>query len=252
MSDRPEGAAGADAAIVGIRRAALSTDLAAAVAELIRQRRLGPGDAIPALRPLAEQFGVAVPTMREALRRLEGMGILEFRHGSGIYVGPNANRLVVANAMAPRPTKAKLQELLSARLLIEPAIAGQAAQRREPAALAALQEALATARSFIGAAAPLGAAADRGLAEANVRIHQAIAAVTGNSVLAETVDTWASLHARDQAEILMLHGDPEQDYAEHAELVACIAGGRWQLAQRKMRDHLAGVLATITEAGEPT
>lgn len=241
---------GAETATVGIRRAALSTDLAAAVAELIRQRRLKPGDAIPALRPLAEQFGVAVPTMREALRRLEGMGILEFRHGSGIYVGPNANRLVVANAMAPRPTRGQLQDLLSARLLIEPAIAGQAARRREPVALAALQDALATARGFIGAGAPLGAAADRGLAEANVRIHQAIAAVTGNSVLAETVDTWASLHARDQAEILLLHGDPEQDYAEHAELVASITAGRWQLAQRKMRDHLAGVLETISEAGE--
>jgi len=52
----------------GVRRAALSTDLGSAVAAMISAEDLKPGQSIPSLRVLAERFGVAVPTMREALR----------------------------------------------------------------------------------------------------------------------------------------------------------------------------------------
>ena len=132
-----------------LRRSDLSTDLAAAVAEMISTDKLVTGQAIPALRPLAARFGVAVPTMRESLRRLEGMGILEFRHGSGIYVGPNSNRMVLANVLAPRPTGEQLAQLLQARLVIEPPIAALAATVRSADGLAQLETALADAHGCL-------------------------------------------------------------------------------------------------------
>lgn len=234
----------ADAALArpatgAVRRAALSTDLAAAITQMISADQLSAGQPIPAVRSLALRFGVAVPTMREALRQLEGMGILEFRHGSGIYVGPNSTRMVIANVLAPRPTREKLEQLLHARLVIEPPIAAMAATVRSAEGIARLEQALAQAQRCL-------LAADPELAAANSDLHRAVGVVTGNVVLAEILESLAAVHADDQAEILVLHGDAEQDYAEHADIVDHITAGDADAARRSVHDHLAGVLAVVS------
>jgi len=222
----------------GVRRAALSTDLGSAVAAMISAEDLKPGQAIPSPRVLAERFGVAVPTMREALRRLEGNGILEFRHGSGIYVGPNSNRLMFVNELAPSPTRDQLLHLLRARLVIEPPISALAAETRDPHGVTVLERALETARSCL-------ANADDALAKANTDIHRGAAAATGNPVLAEILDSLSAVHGADQSEILELYGDRDQDFAEHVQIVEHILAGRVEAARTAMHDHLADVIDVI-------
>lgn len=53
---------------------------------------------LPAERELAEEFGVSQPTVREAIRALDAMGLLDVRHGSGTYVSYN-RMLIVATAL---------------------------------------------------------------------------------------------------------------------------------------------------------
>src|SRR5690625_3316745 len=115
-----------------LARPNLSSDLVTAVVQMIGERGLERGMRLDSQRDLAAHFGVAVPTMREALRRLEGMGVLAFRHGSGIYVGENFNRSVVPNIALPNADTQRLVELIQARALIEPAIAAEAAATRNP------------------------------------------------------------------------------------------------------------------------
>jgi GntR family transcriptional repressor for pyruvate dehydrogenase complex len=228
----------------GVRRAALSTDLGSAVAAMISAEGLKPGQSIPSLRVLAERFGVAVPTMREALRRLEGNGILEFRHGSGIYVGPNSNRLMFVNELAPSPTRDQLLHLLRARLVIEPPISALAAETRDPHGITVLERALETARSCL-------ANADDALAKANTDIHRGAAAATGNPVLAEILDSLSAVHGADQSEILELYGDRDQDFAEHVQIVEHILAGRVEAASTAMHDHLADVIDVIAAVPRP-
>ena len=55
----------------------------------ITKKKLVHGEKLPSLASLAEQFDVAMPTVRQAIKHLEGLGILECRHGTGTYVsGP--------------------------------------------------------------------------------------------------------------------------------------------------------------------
>ena len=54
-----------------------------------------PGEALASSRDLAKRFDLTTPTVREALRRLEATGIVEFRHGSGTYVGVGIDRRVL-------------------------------------------------------------------------------------------------------------------------------------------------------------
>jgi len=216
----------------------LSGNLADAVTQMIGDAGLVAGERIGTQRDLAARFGVAVPTMREALRRLEGIGILSFRHGSGIYVGTNYNRSVLPNALMPPADRDRLVELVQARVLIEPAIARQAATVQAPAAMERLAGLLAEAHRCL-------TTEDERLWRVNVDLHRAIADVADNRIVAEVLDAILLLHAEDQRRILTLHGDPEADYEEHEELVRLIQAGAADEVDQRMREHLTGVVGAI-------
>jgi DNA-binding FadR family transcriptional regulator len=55
------------------------------------------GARLPAERELADQFGVSGPTVREAIRGLSALGLVEVRHGSGAYVAPNVDSIVAVS-----------------------------------------------------------------------------------------------------------------------------------------------------------
>src|SRR5690606_20126450 len=201
------------------------------------------GDQLEGVKALAVRFGVAVPTMREALRRLEGLGIVELRHGSGIYVGGNAGRRVLMNPVLPRSDLDQLVELLEARLALEPEIARIAAQVRDPIGLAWLDEVLGQARAQLEAG-------DDMLWRTNLDIHRAIAATTGNAILAEVLDSVVLLHADDQRAILALHGDAVEDLGEHEQIRALVVAGDAAAAHSAVTDHLGHVVRVIRSRAE--
>ena len=70
-----------------VARPSLADALADQVLKLIRTDGLRPGDRLPSTRELSQRFAVTVPTLREALRKLQVTGAIQMRHGSGVYVG---------------------------------------------------------------------------------------------------------------------------------------------------------------------
>lgn len=222
---------------VGLRRT-LSSDLARAVVLLVNDQGLRPGDSLESAKSLAARFDVAVPTMREALRRLEGLGVLELRHGSGIYVGTNSGRRVLANPLSPKPDQGQLLEILDARLQIEPQMAHRAAEVREPVGLQWMEETLQLARQQV-------ADEEDALWLTNLDFHRAVAATAGNTVLAEVLDSILLVHGEAQREILRLHGDAATDYAEHTQLADAVRAGRPETARQVAFDHLEHVAAVI-------
>ena len=103
---------------------------------LVARQGLGPGARLPSERDLAEQLSVSRPSLREALIALEVEGRVEIRMGSGIYVRTGA-------AAAPELEVEGPMELLSARCIIESAIAEEAARHVTPAVIARLDDHLA-------------------------------------------------------------------------------------------------------------
>lgn len=77
------------------RRAAKITDeIVTRLRQDIAFGRLSPGERLPNERELAALFGVSQPTVRESVRVLEAMGLVEVRHGSGTYVNASVDRFV--------------------------------------------------------------------------------------------------------------------------------------------------------------
>lgn len=217
----------------------LTTDLVRALVEMIGERSLTPGMKLDSQRDLAAHFGVAVPTMREALRRLEGMGVVDFRHGSGIYVGQNFNRSVIPNIALPEPTTDRLVELIEARALLEPVLAARAAELCDPESVAYLEALVDQAHHHLEHQ-------DERLWKVNIDIHRAIAAAAGNRIIDDVFDSLLSIHAEDQRRILLLHGDPQTDFAEHVEIVRLIAAGNVEEVTDLMRRHLLDVAKAIS------
>ncbi|WP_026196887.1 FadR/GntR family transcriptional regulator [Sciscionella marina] len=208
----------------------LSANLADWTIQLIRAEGLGRGDALPTARDLAQRFGVSTPTMREALRSLQATEIVEIKHGSGIYVGPNIGRTVLPNRNAGVLSPERFDELLEARLLVEPRLAELAAGNRTPEQVHRLRECLERAAGRIGD--------DAALHTENMDFHRLIAEAAGNSVLAEVVDSLLSVHGPEQRQILHIYNDRERDHAEHLDILAAIEAGKPVVARRLITKHL--------------
>jgi len=232
-------------------RATSSADyLTDGILALIREGNLQPGERLPSVDDLASIFGVASPTVREVLRRLEATGALEIRHGSGIYVRRTVQPLVVANPHGEAVDAASLRDLLRARLLVEPALARLAAEGLDHDGRLQLEASLAGATSALESD-------PQGLQEGGLGVHRAIARVAGNAILADIIDSLLDVHAREQLQIQELYGSPRRDVAVHADIVATILSGDGEAAEAQMRDHLLEVEATVlarlgNESGLPT
>src|SRR5918998_3745168 len=113
-------------AFQALDRRSLAHDAAEHLRELVSSGALRPGDRLPSERELASRLGVSRPTLREAVRGLVIMGLLETRHGAGTFVVRTApldgDGFTVTIDLADAP----VQELFEIRLLLEPSVTERA------------------------------------------------------------------------------------------------------------------------------
>jgi GntR family transcriptional repressor for pyruvate dehydrogenase complex len=214
------------------------------ILDLIERDGLRSGDKLPTVQALATRFAVAAPTMREALRRLQAVGVVEMRHGSGVYVRHAGRRVVLPNPYPGRLKIETLLDLLDARLLIEPHLAGLAAHAGDPA-IAEL------AQLIDGAAELLEGSEDAKLSATNLGFHRGVARCGGNSVLAQVIDTLLDLYAPEQMVILRLYADRVHDHQEHVAILQAIQAHDPALASERMQRHLEGVRTVVAARASP-
>lgn len=210
--------------------------IADGIVDIIGRRGLAPGDALESSRDLARRFEVTTPTVREALRRLEATGVVEFRHGSGTYVGPGAGRRLVANPHLPPPGRDAVLQLVEARLLLEPVIARAAASARDDDHLRDL------AATSVNALAPPDEDARPAL-----HFHVALAAASGNPLLRETVDALLHVRSREQVAIRQRYDDRRRDHAEHLEIFEAVRDQDADAAESLTRSHLESIRTSIAD-----
>jgi DNA-binding FadR family transcriptional regulator len=147
-------------------RAAVSDAVFGSLRDAILTGRIGPGEALPGERRLAEQFGVARHALREALRRLEQVGLVAVSHGGATRVldwrtHAGLEVLPELTSTAGPPAADVLCSVLEMRLALGRDAARLAARRISPAAAAELRAYLDETEVALAAGADDDEAADR-------------------------------------------------------------------------------------------
>lgn len=207
--------------------------LASRIKAMIREGKFQQGDRLPAIMEMARRFGVGHPTIREALKKLETMGFVQIRHGSGVYVTRSEEVLLVAAPdFSGTVTKKLLLDLLSARELIELQCVRDASRNAAPEHIQELQRILATAGENLH---------DDNLQHfTNLAFHRQLAIASGNLVFAQVVDVLVELFWDEQRPIIAF-APHERYHEEHLGILDAIIMRDEALGVERMRAHLAGV-----------
>ena len=105
-----------------------------AIKDLIRARGLEPGDLMPTEAELVVELGVSRSSIREAVRTLTALDILEVRHGTGTFVGqlslkPLVEGMIFRGVLLPGEGFQSLREIIEVRTALDQALAPRIVER---------------------------------------------------------------------------------------------------------------------------
>jgi len=217
--------------ITPIKKIRIAEEVADRIRVLMLDGTFPPGEPLPSERHLAERFGVSRGSIRDALRTLETIGLLETRHGQGTFPHElSVDRLVapLASVMAYR---ADLQdELLDVRRMFEPAVARVAALRATEEDLADLQRILETQRQKL----KTGQSA---IVE-DTAFHAILARSTRNRVVMSIMATLNDLLVSSRTQSLLQKGRPARSIDGHEAVVAALRRRDAEGASQAMYNHI--------------
>ena len=225
-------------AFAPVLKQSLSDKLAQRIRAMIQKGDYGQGDRLPPIMEMAKRFSVGHPTIREALKKLETMGIVEIRHGSGVYVSRSDEVLVLASPdFAGTVTKKLLLDLIDARMPLEMTSVAEAVKNATLDDLVEMRRLLKQAGDNFDN--------DVVLNETNMGFHRQIAIASGNTVLLQLLDVLRDLFTEEQRLILGIFGSRERDHREHLAILEALENRDESLGVERMRKHLQGVADSI-------
>jgi GntR family transcriptional repressor for pyruvate dehydrogenase complex len=198
------------------------------------------GDLIPPERELCQQLGIARTSLREALKAMELIGMLESRVGFGTTICPRSEFLSRPLLWAFTGTdQTELRELLEARALLERDLAGLAAERATADDLAAIGE---TIEQMAGAIKT-----DEPVLQADMAFHLAVAHAAHNEVLGNAAQLLRNLMRYWLDLKLRLPNVPKSALQRHRGIYQAILKRDVEAAQRIMWEHLHETSALVTQ-----
>lgn len=215
------------------RSETVSEAAAQALIGYISANQLHPGDKLPSERELVQMLGVSRLPLREALCILKGLGVVEARHGKGVFVRPLDMASVFGMLSPLLRTHANIDKtgIFEVRYHLESSIAEIAAEHRTQENLEALRYELAAMRRY---------AIDdrRAHMEHDMEFHRELARSTANPIfpvfMASITDLLFEVHAgyQDNASLRT------EAVGEHELILAAVSAGNGEQASAAMRDHI--------------
>ncbi len=201
------------------------------------------GQRIPPERELCQQLGIARTSLREALKAMELIGMLDSRVGEGTFVCPRSQFLSRPLLWALTSTDhSELRDVMEARALLEENLTGLAAERASEKDIRKIGRAVQVMRDKVARGASV--------LEADMTFHSAVAETAGNEVLRNAVALLRNLLAQWLSLKLAIPGVPEKVLRQHIEVYEAIQRHDAQGARDAMRKHLkatAQLIATLVK-----
>ncbi len=214
-----------------VRKTKLYAEVAKQIERMISEGLLKPGDKLPPERELAEMFQVSRSSVRDGIRSLELMGLVEPRQGEGTVVREiSAESLVNPLASVLVRKRELVGELLDVRKMLEPPLAGRAATHATREDVAYLEDILQRQKDKVR----------RGelAIDEDSEFHYTIATAAKNSVVLKVVDVLMDLLRESRERALQVDGRLQKSYAGHRRILSAIKRRHPAAAERAMRRHI--------------
>jgi GntR family transcriptional repressor for pyruvate dehydrogenase complex len=194
-------------------------------------RELPPGTKVPSERELTRELGVGRSTVREALNGLAMLGIVEIRHGQGVFVSTEPPQGGEPSSITAALERGVTNEFIEARLIVEVEVARLAARRRTDEDLARLEAALAEQEARLRG--DLDA-----LVDVAAHFNVLLAEAAHNEVLSAIIQSFVALMVERGPRVYSLEGFGEWDLQEHRGLYEAVRDRDAERAARLMREHI--------------
>ena len=168
------------------------------IIELILERELEPGEALPTETELAALLGTGRNTLREALKVLQALGVIEIRHGFGMFVaapdfGALADGLAFRARLSLRHHGREALELVEVRRVLETALIGGSVALMTPGRLAGLEAAVRRMEALAGSG--------EHFVEADADFHRRLFEPLDNGLLRGLLDAFQTVYRGIEREL---------------------------------------------------
>ncbi|MFJ8532194.1 FadR/GntR family transcriptional regulator [Streptomyces sp. NPDC093591] len=226
-------------------REPLASEVSRRLIDYLMSGEVAPGERIPSERQLTEMLGVNRPTVREAIKSLGFLGLLEIRQSSGTYFrGPDSDVLYRLFELGLVLGERGSKDLLRARAELEVLVAGLAAEAIDAEGAGLLRARLETMRTC----------ADEDFPEADMAFHATVADLCGNVVLRDMLKGMRAMIQRGWIERTVPTRGRQVAYDDHVPILEAIERGDGEAAREAMAHHMDGatkrLLAALEQGGK--
>ncbi|NEB80096.1 FadR family transcriptional regulator [Streptomyces sp. SID14478] len=223
-----------------VRHRRVSHQVQGAVMQLILDSGLHPGELLPTEAELMESLGVSRNSVREALKALQALDIVEIRHGYGTYVGqasltPLADGLTFRTLLRPATDAHALAEILQVREILEEGLV------RRVAAAPPADEILNQLDAIVRKMAESGEAGEP-FADLDREFHETLYRSLGNELIPQLLGAFWNVFNR-VAGVRQWSSDPAPEVTvdRHRAIVAALRARDVAGAQEAMATHFRGI-----------
>lgn len=211
------------------------------IAASIQQGQIGGGERLPTERELSTAFGVSRGVIREAIKVLGALGLVEARQGSGIYVLNTVPTVTRAFTLSVSPDAESVQRLFEFRRTLEVESAALAAVRRNDRQLA----------DIVAASDATARAVEQGEIEAfgafDNAFHAAVARASGNPYFEVAVATARQMQQDVVPLISDRIGSVRSAIQHHRAIAEAIGARDPETAAREMAAHIVYTARAVTQ-----
>jgi GntR family transcriptional regulator, transcriptional repressor for pyruvate dehydrogenase complex len=214
-----------------VRKVRVSEEIIGQVRDLITSGRLKVGDRLPAERDLAKTLEVGRSTVREAIRALESLGVLQARPGEGTFLVSNpADQRTDQFAADVFKSWDNQRKLFEVRMVIEPDLASLAARRATPDHIKRMHEVLNDQEKLVRQGG-------NGI-KADTSFHFLLAEASGNDILIRLMDGLMDRLQETREASLNTGGRPLRSLKQHRAILRAVESRDSETAEQRMIEHI--------------
>ncbi len=213
-----------------LREPALNRAIQDHIKQYITDNHKAPGDALPSELQFAQDLGVSRNSVREAVRALASLGIIEVRHGNGIFVRDfNFDSVFDLLSYGLTFDSRRIRDILQIRKWLEIAAVGEVAQRIGEGELQGLEDVLARWERRIAAGEPT-ALEDR-------EFHRLLFQVLNNPSLTGLIDIFWLVFNNVRIQTITMDPSPVNTVHDHREILEAVRRRDAKAARQCIQGH---------------